>query len=75
MIFIERHAQDRIFSGEVNASSSMSWLEQAMVGMRRGWRAYVRYRRLSRMSAEALQKRGLKRHQIGRHAFFSNDDL
>ena len=49
-------------------------LKLAISALRHAWRAYIRYKRLAGISDEALAKRGLKRADIGRHAFFECGD-
>jgi hypothetical protein len=49
------------------------WADPATTGIARGWRAFVRYKRLAKLTDEALAARGLQRHEIGRHVFFEND--
>lgn len=74
MATIDSFTRRRSFAGEASLSFKPSRIKQALIGIGQGWRAYVRYRRLSNMSDEALHQRGLTRHQIGRHAFFGDDD-
>jgi hypothetical protein len=38
-----------------------------------GGHAAIRYRRLTRLSDEALAKQGLTREQIARHSFFGDE--
>lgn len=49
-------------------------LKLAMKALQHAWRAYIRYKRLGNLSDVALAKRGLKRADIGRHAFFGDQD-
>ncbi len=75
MARVHHYRPDQPISEEMRSDSEPSWLDLFFVGVRRGWRAHGRYERLSRMSDEALRKRGLRRYGIGRHAFFDDDDL
>ncbi|MEZ5933145.1 MAG: hypothetical protein R3F54_14570 [Alphaproteobacteria bacterium] len=47
---------------------------KVVLALRQSWRAYVRYKRLSVLSDQALAARGLTRRDIGRHAFFDHRD-
>ena len=42
--------------------------------IRQAWQAYIRYKRLAVMTDKALAARGLRRQDIGRHAFFEPSD-
>ena len=68
-------AQDKALSKPVDRTQRPSWIARALGGMRQGWRAYARFKRLSMMSDGALSKRGLSRDQIAREAFFGDSDL
>ena len=48
-------------------------LKRAAMAIGRSWRAYLSYKRLHRLSDQALAARGLQRHDIGRRVFI--DDL
>ncbi len=59
------------------ASRPKRWLRADLLvlaasGLRRGWLAYIRYKRLAKLTDESLAARGLNRRDIGRHAFFSD---
>lgn len=73
MATLDHLFQDRFLARTKNKVSGQSWIDNVTVGVKMGWRAYLRYKRLSRLSDEALQKQGLKRHEIGRYAFFVED--
>lgn len=47
-------------------------LQRAWRGIALGWQAAARYRRLSLMNNDELQRLGLDRASIGRHAFFGD---
>jgi len=47
---------------------------QFLKAMAHGWRAFVRYKRLERMSDQELASRDLTRIEIARHAYFGGDD-
>lgn len=47
-------------------------LRRLWQGIRLGWQAASRYKKLSIMSDEELAGQGLSRASIGRHAFFCN---
>jgi hypothetical protein len=75
MATINISGRDRLLSGTIASTPEPSWIAKALSGMMQGWRAHLRYQRLSKMNNEALQKRGLKRDQIAHHAFFGEDDV
>jgi len=54
-------------------SYRQSWIDSVFIGIKIGWSAHLRYRRLARLSDKALQEQGVKRDEIGRHAFFDQD--
>jgi|GEM_PF-6548392 len=49
-------------------------LKKAVAALRHAWRAYITYKRLSNLTDEMLAARGLKRGDIGCHAFFDSHD-
>jgi hypothetical protein len=53
-------------------SHSPNGFRQIWRGLALGWHAASRYRRLSQMSNEELDRRGLDRASIGRHAYFGD---
>jgi hypothetical protein len=50
------------------------WVYKALSAIAHAWRAFIRYKRLARMSDQALAARGLSRSDIARHAYFGDDD-
>ena len=75
MATINFSGRDRLLSETIASTPEPSWITKALTGMKQGWRAHIRYQRLSKMHDETLQKRGLRRDQIARHAFFGDDDI
>ncbi|MGI9436074.1 MAG: hypothetical protein ACR2Q4_14805 [Geminicoccaceae bacterium] len=68
---------DLTVSHTLNHPETMAWrglIGRAAVGLARGWRAYCRYKRLATLSDQALATQGLERHEIGRMAFFRDDE-
>ncbi len=75
MATINLLTRDGLYSGTTGSTDGPSWFAKVLSGIRQGWRAYVRYKRLSVMSGEALQKRGLVHDQIAHEAYFGDGEL
>ena len=59
-----KSSRRRIFGGS---------LKRVAMAIGRSWRAYLRYKRMHRLTDQALAARGLRRRDIGRRVFI--DDL
>lgn len=70
MAIAQHYVQDRGHSRDTGAETGLHWSERLLEGLTMGWLAYLRYKRLSVLSDDALKRRGLTRQDIGRHAFF-----
>jgi len=75
MAMTTHSAENSLFPEAMSSPPGPSWIVRALEGMKQGWRAHLRYERLSKLSDEALDERGLRRDQIGREAFFGDGDL
>jgi hypothetical protein len=63
----------RVASGNPPSETTGGFFERFSRGLAMGWHAAIPYRRLSRLSDEALAKQGLTREQIARHSFFGDE--
>jgi hypothetical protein len=50
-----------------------SLMNRFIRGVQWGWRAHLRYKRLAKLSDEALRARGLSRRQLARRVFVDED--
>lgn len=73
MVTVNFWAHRQSLRGRISFDRLLIWIKRAGIGLRRGWLAYRRYNRLCKLSDEALRKKGLRREQVGRHAFFRDD--
>ncbi|MGH1481528.1 MAG: hypothetical protein ACRBM6_22825 [Geminicoccales bacterium] len=73
MVSLNHIFHNRFALQKETKSYGLSWIDSVVIGIKMGWRAYLRYRRLARLSDKALQEQGFKRDEIGKHAFFDQD--